>query len=81
MSEPICRESTKEEHERSKELALALADVILAADIATGMGALGMLTESMFLNGMKPEYVLKGFDEYCQFTRKQIEKGLRRAHN
>lgn len=81
MDQPIGRVATKEEHEQAKKLAMALADVILTANISTGLGALGMLTESMFLSSMKPEYCLIGFDEFYQHTRKSIEKGLRRAHN
>jgi hypothetical protein len=81
MDQPIGRASTKEETELARQMALVLADVVLTVDTATGFGAVGMLLEAMFLKGIKPEYILRGFDEFTQHTRKSIEKGLRRAHN
>jgi hypothetical protein len=81
MNEPLTRDPTEEEFKQTRELASALADVVLTADIATGIGAVGMLLEGMFLNGVKPEYILPGFDDFAQFTRKSIEKAIRRAHN
>lgn len=81
MTQPLTREPTEEEFKQARKLASALADVVLTTDMATGFGAVGMLLEGMFLNGMKPEYILPSFDDFAQHTRNSIEKELRRAHN
>lgn len=82
MSEPLTREPTEQENEEAREVASALSEALRTApSVATGLAGLELLVIHAFVHAIKPEYVLKSFDDFAAHARKQIEEVIRNAHN